>query len=285
MPFSITNGLCSLDDVKAALRITDTDDDDRIALAIDAASRDIETDCNRRFWIDPVPRSDTCTLNSTATVTDATITAADVGRSVTGTGIPANCIVGTVTAGVSFQLANFEGTPQSATVSGSESLTIGYSPRRFVSNDPWLVECDDFVGAPALVESDYAGDGTFSTVWQPADYQLEPVNGIMEGQAGWPTTAIRAIRSLYFPVWGGIAYPRPYTQALVQITAQWGWTSVPTPIRQAAVVQSIAVFKGADVPFGATAFGEAGILHLHTSLHPMAELLIGPYRQQEVLVA
>jgi Phage gp6-like head-tail connector protein len=213
--FTIQNGLCALSDVKAALKITDETDDDRISLAIDASSRLIETECNRRFWADEVA-----------------------------------------------------------------------SPRRYVSNDPWFVEVDDISTSEGLiVQSDYAGDGTFSTTWEAADYQLEPVNGIMEGEAGWPTTAIRAIRSLYFPVWGGIAYPKPYTQALVQVTAVWGWAAVPTRVVQACIIQTIATFRAVDVPFGATPFGESGVLRMKQSLHPTAAMLINAYREDEVLVA
>jgi hypothetical protein len=290
MSYTITNGLCALTDVKAALAITDTNDDDRISLAIDSASRLIEKECNRRFWMDPVSRTDSgcvVTLNST-TVLDASITATDAGRWVTDPDgyIPACAVVSYVVPGVSFQLYNFEGLALPATGSGTEALTLGLTPRRFVSNDPWLVEVDDIATPQGIiVESDYAGDGTFGTTWADNDYQTEPVNGIMEGQAGWPTTALRAIRSLYFPVWGGIAYPRPYTQALVQITARWGWAAVPSDINKAAIIQSIALFRADDVPFGATPFGEMGVLRMRQALHPTAAMLIDNYSEQEVLVA
>jgi hypothetical protein len=215
MSFTITNGYCTLDDVKAALRISDTVDDDRISLAVDAASRQIETECSRYFYQD-----------------------------------------------------------------------AGVTDRRFVSNDPWLVEVDDISTSTGLVvTSDYAGDGSFSTTWNALDYQLEPINNRMEGESPWPTTAIRAIRSLYFPVWGGISYPRPYTQALVKVSARWGWPSVPTPIQKACIVQAIAIFKADDVPFGATPFGETGIVRLRQAMHPTAATLIEPYRLQDVLVA
>lgn len=160
------------------------------------------------------------------------------------------------------------------------------SVRHFVSNDPWLVEVDDIsTNVGLIVATDYAGDGTFSTVWLAADFQTEPINGIWQGQMGWPTTKLRAIRSQYFPVWGGIAYPKPYTQALVQVTARWGWAAVPTPIHDAAVIQAIANFKAVDVPFGATPFAETGIVRLRSSLHPTAAMLIEPYRDNPVLVA
>jgi hypothetical protein len=290
MSFTITNGLCSLADVKSALAITDTHDDDRISLALDAASRLIETRTNRRFFQDPPPRADAgCVLNGTTTVLDASITAADAGRDVldlTGHGyIQPLTIVAYPIPGVGFTLTNFEGAPMPATGSATQSLTIGLTPRRFVSNDPWLVEVDDIGSQSGLIIlSDYAGDGTFGTSWAVQDWQGEPVNGIMQGQAGWPTTKIRAIRSLYFPVWGGISYPKPYTQALVQVHAQWGWPAIPTQVNKAAVVQAVSLFKADETPFGATPFAETGIVRMKTALHPTAELLIEPYCEDPVLI-
>jgi len=47
---AVTNGYCSLADVKAALRITDTLDDYLIEQSINAASRMIDQYCNRYFY-------------------------------------------------------------------------------------------------------------------------------------------------------------------------------------------------------------------------------------------
>ena len=47
---AVTNGYCSLADVKAALRITDTLDDVLIENSINAASRMIDQYCNRYFY-------------------------------------------------------------------------------------------------------------------------------------------------------------------------------------------------------------------------------------------
>jgi hypothetical protein len=223
MTYALTNPLCSLADVKAALGgISDTVDDDRISLSIDAASRLIEKACGRRFYQD-----------------------------------------------------------------------AGVSARTFVATSWQLTEIDDLATTTGLiVQTDYAGDGTFGTTWQAADYQLEPLNAQEYESAPWPYTKIRAIRSLWFPVWGGISYPAPYTQALIKVTAKWGWpsnsspnTPIPPDVYKAAVLQSIALFKSDDVPFGATPFGETGILRLRQALHPTAQLLLGDFMLDPVLVA
>lgn len=217
MPFTITNGLCALSDVKAALRIptADTTDDDRISLAIDAASRQIEYKLKyRRFWQDSVP-----------------------------------------------------------------------SGRLFIAESPFLCPVDDFMTTAGLiVQTDPYGDGSFAVTWNAADFQLEPLNGLLEGSP-WPYTKMRAVRSLLFPVYGGIAYPLPYVQALIKVTAQWGWSSIPTPVQKACIVQAISLFKADDTPFGATPFGEVGVVRLKDALHPTAAALLQPFDRFEVMVA
>jgi hypothetical protein len=49
---AITNGYCTLAEVKAALRITDNIDDTLLENAVEAASRRIDGECSRRFYID-----------------------------------------------------------------------------------------------------------------------------------------------------------------------------------------------------------------------------------------
>ena len=47
---AITNGYCSLNDLKTYLGITGSTDDARLELAIEAASRAIDGECSRRFY-------------------------------------------------------------------------------------------------------------------------------------------------------------------------------------------------------------------------------------------
>jgi hypothetical protein len=203
---TITNGLCSLSDVKTAMSIYDSTDDGRIELAINTASRMIEAACNRRFYQD-----------------------------------------------------------------------AGVSARTYVATTYGLVLTDDISTTTGLiVKTDPGAMGTFTETWTSSDYQLEPLNATIDGQA-WPYTQIRAIRSLTFPF--------DYGQALVQVTARWGWTAIPDPIQQAGIIQSIAIFKAAEAPFGALGLAETGILRIRSGLHPTAQALIEPYRREPILVA
>lgn len=71
-------------------------------------------------------RTDACgTTSGSSTITDASITSNDIGKPVTGTGIPTGSYVGLVTAGTSFTLVDATWTAVNATATGSPSLTIG----------------------------------------------------------------------------------------------------------------------------------------------------------------
>lgn len=48
---AITNGYCTLTEIKAALVIGDTNDDTQLEAAVEAASRDIDRVCHQRFWL------------------------------------------------------------------------------------------------------------------------------------------------------------------------------------------------------------------------------------------
>jgi len=65
---AITNGYCTLAEVKAALRITDSIDDTLLENAVEAASRRIDGECSRRFYIDGTTSARTYAANRSAFV-------------------------------------------------------------------------------------------------------------------------------------------------------------------------------------------------------------------------
>ena len=148
--------------------------------------------------------------------------------------------------------------------------------RTFVAQSANVVYVDDISTTTGLVvKTDDGEAGTFPTTWTSSDYQLEPLNAKVNGQAH-AYTAIRATRTLTFPRNGG--------EALVQVTANWGWPSVPAAVTQACIVQALQLFKAVDAPFGATAQGDVGILRLRSGLHPTAEALVRQYKRTQPLV-
>lgn len=147
--------------------------------------------------------------------------------------------------------------------------------RTYTPDDYCWVEVDDFSTITGLVVKTAAGnDGVFGTTWTAADYQLEPLNGVVDGRPGWPYSKIRTVGSRRF---------RCGHRATVQVTAQWGWTAVPDAVKQACLIIAAETFKLKDAPFGVAGFGEFGMIRVKDN--PMAMRKLQPYRRYSVLVA
>jgi len=197
---TITNGYATLNDVKAALRITDTVDDTLIELAIETASRDIDSYCNRTFY------------------------------------------------------------------------NAGTAARYFAAQDELLVQVDDLAGTAITLQTDQNADGNFALTWTPSQYQIEPLNGISQGQP-WAYTRIRACLNYLFPVTNDLA--------LVKVTGVWGWPSLPTAIKYACVLQAQRLFKRYDSPTGVLAFGDMGGMRVGTQLDPDVKMAVDAYRKTD----
>lgn len=150
------------------------------------------------------------------------------------------------------------------------------SARIYVALNWNLCHVDDISTTTGLIiATDPGTTGTFDTIWTATDYQLEPLNGLINGRTR-PWNTIRAIGNYTFPLNGA--------QALVKVTAKWGWAAIPEAVKQAAIIQTISTFKSVDAPFGATPFAETGVLRLRQSLHPTAAALLSDYRLDPVQV-
>lgn len=147
--------------------------------------------------------------------------------------------------------------------------------RMFYPLTSTVVFVDDVSSTSGLVvKTDPGDDGTYDVTVASTDYQLEPLNGTRDGIT-WPYTTIIAVESTTWP-----STRRPS----VQVTAKWGWPTVPTDIEQACLVQSVALFKAADAPFGATGTIDGGVLRIRSALHPTAAALVKPFRREELLI-
>jgi len=191
---AITNGYCTLAQVKASLRITDEVDDDLLELAVESASREIDQACERVFY------------------------------------------------------------------------QVDGATRVFAARDSFVTEIDDLRSLTTL-KTAQDGDRVFDTTWEEKDYQLEPLNGI-SGGIPHPFTQIRAVDDYLFPLDGG--------EALVQVTGDWGWPSVPTAIVQATVILSARIYKRNDSPLGVAGIGDLGVIRVGR-LDPDVQALIHPF--------
>lgn len=132
------------------------------------------------------------------------------------------------------------------------------------------VEVDDMAEAPVFVKSSTQRDGTYDLTWETTDYVLLPTNGFVDGIT-MPYTAIQTINS---KTWAASWYDEP----VIQVSAIWGFPSVPSAVQQAAVIQSARIFKRNESPLGVT-FGEFGALRVTRQVDPDVEVLLSPYRR------
>ena len=195
---AISNGYATLNQVKAALRISDTVDDSLLEMAVESASRAIDGHAGRYFY------------------------------------------------------------------------SSGTATRYYAAQDSYLVQTDDISGTALTLQTSSAGDGVFDTTWNQIDYQLEPLNGNVDGLAV-PFTRIRAVENYLYPV--------ESDQALIKVTAVFGWASVPIAITQATIIQASRIFKRLDSPLGVAGFGDLGAISVTRDIDPDVAQLVAPYRR------
>ena len=178
-------------------------------------------------------------------------------------------------------------TEMEAAVTAASRMIDGHCNRRFyddgevsarvyAAEHPAIVKVDDFSTTTGLVvATDTTADGTFDRTWAAADYQVEPLNGVVEGIAGWPYWRIRSIDTETFPV---------ARQARVQVTARWGWATVPAAIKQACLIQAAYIWRRKDAITGILGATDFGSVTVRAGLDRDAELLLAPYRRGDIVV-
>ena len=148
--------------------------------------------------------------------------------------------------------------------------SAGTATRYFVAQDDYNVEIDDISSSTITLSSSNNADGVFNNIWSVNDYQLEPLNGIADGQP-FPFTSIRAIGQYLWPISGG--------EALIKLTGVYGWPSVPIAIKQATIIQASRIFKRLDSPLGVAGFGDLGAIRVSSQLDPDVAQLVSVYRR------
>jgi hypothetical protein len=194
---AITNGYCTLSELKSAARIADNVDDALLERAVEAASRRIDGECSRRFYVD-----------------------------------------GAVSA------------------------------RTYAANRNAFLFVDDISTTTGLVvKVDDQMSGSFSTTLTVGvDYQTEPSNAVAQGE---PITLLRALDT-GFPV-------AENGRTLIEVTAKWGWPSVPHAIREATVLLASRQFKRLDSPLGVAGFGDLGAIVVRR-IDPDVAAMVAPYK-------
>lgn len=141
---------------------------------------------------------------------------------------------------------------------------------------PWgscSVNVPDFWTSTGLiVETDTGNDGTFATA--RTDYELYPIDGIVDGETGWPYDLIE--------FYNGTLYPPTNNRPYLRVTAKWGWAEVPEPVHEAFMILASDTFKLKDAPFGVGGYGQFGAVRVREN--QMAAAKLSPFVRDLVLV-
>lgn len=194
---ALTNAYATLNELKAATRIADNVDDSLLEMAIESASRAIDSYTNRNFY------------------------------------------------------------------------SSGTATRYYAPQNSYICETDDIISLSSLTTLD--ADDNYTVTWATKDYQLEPLNGFVDGFSV-PYTRIRAIDDYVFETLGG--------QATVKIVGVFGYaTAVPMSIKQATIIQASRIYKRLDSPLGVAGFGDLGVVRVGSKLDPDVAQLVDSFRR------
>lgn len=151
------------------------------------------------------------------------------------------------------------------------------SVRTYYADDGEVCHVDDISTATGLiVKTDDNDDGTFeNTLTLTTNFILLPTNAAVRYPVE-PYTALRLVDS------GITAFPMSYSgRPGVQVTAKFGWPTVPDDVAKACLIQATQLAKASDAVFGGLSF-EAGILRVRDTLNPMAAALVERYCKPRV---
>lgn len=120
--------------------------------------------------------------------------------------------------------------------------------RRFEATSPTVCLVDDFWTTTGFVV-ETSSDATTWDTWSSTDYELEPINGMVDGSTHPYYRVVGVDRS--FPI-------STKRRALVRVTAKWGWAEVPAPVKHATRLLAARMLKRRESPLGLLEFAGDG---------------------------
>lgn len=149
---------------------------------------------------------------------------------------------------------------------GSVTATERFYTARYDRNRcRWVVPIDDLMSVTSLDPQVQDADGV--DVGAIDDYTLEPRNAAADARP-WTQLVVRA----------GSTYVPTGRMDEVAITALWGWTSVPTPVKEACLLQASRFHARRDSPFGIAGSPDLGSeLRLLARVDPDVAVALRPY--------
>lgn len=139
-------------------------------------------------------------------------------------------------------------------------LDSSASARKYRAYSDVFVYVDDIGTTSGLIVAvDENGNGTYTkTLTLDTDYILDPLTA---SSLGRPFTQLTMVSNTeMWPIFPGITQNglRPG----VQVTAKWGWPSVPDDINMACLILTADLYKRKDAPGGILGLGDLGAIRM-----------------------
>lgn len=134
----------------------------------------------------------------------------------------------------------------------------------------WQARIDDLMSTVGLVVAvDTAGDGTYAGTIATSACVFAPRNAEADGRP-WEWVAFRETSA---------TQPTGAEDEL-RITAPWGWSSIPDPVKQATLLQASRLLGRRDSPFGIAGSPDQGSeLRLLAKLDPDVAVNVASFRR------
>jgi len=101
------------------------------------------------------------------------------------------------------------------------------------------------------------------------DFRVEPLNNLSKGLPVYRLVSLSGI------------FPRSTVRPGVQVTARWGFPSIPSAITEATLLMAGRLFKRGDSLLGVAGFSDMGVITVR-GVDPDVDHLIQPFRRMAV---
>jgi hypothetical protein len=108
-----------------------------------------------------------------------------------------------------------------------------------------------------------------TTLVLDVDFRVEPLNNLSKGLPFYRLVSLSGI------------FPRSTVRPGVQVTAQWGFPTVPSAITEATLLMAGRLFKRGDSLLGVAGFTDMGVITVR-GVDPDVDHLIQPFRRMAV---
>jgi hypothetical protein len=146
--------------------------------------------------------------------------------------------------------------------------------KHFTPDNPYILDVPDIANTTSLVvKIDDNDDGTYEkTLTLNTDFYLNPINvQDMIGDQEAPFNQIRIFDRRSSERFD------PDIKKHVEITALWGFESVPDAVKMATILQTSRLWKRKDAPFSTYGNSDVGEVELMSRMDPDAKQLIKGY--------